>query len=520
VPLNTETLPPESKPGNSPSDQEKNQENSYSQILKSTSIVGGAQVINMVIGLIRTKLVAILIGPTGVGLVGVYQSIISLISTVAGFGIQTSGVRDIAINHGQGDMEAVAKTITTLRRFCWFTGLTGWLLLAALSPRLSEISFGNQDYALAICLLGLTILLGNIAGGQSALLQGTRRIGDLARIGIWGAFASTLASIAIYAILGMEGIVPTLIATSAITLAVSTYYARKLPLELVTVPWKESIQEAKSLLIFGLALVGSGVLTAAVGYGIRILITQKHGLEGVGIYAAAFSLSGMFVQFVLGAMGADFYPRLTAESNDHRKMTQLINEQTEIGLLLAFPGLLATLALAPLVITVFYTAEFAAAADLLKWFIIGCMGRVLSWPLGFSLLAKGQTRLFMATELSFNLLQFASMWVGMHYLGLTGVAVGFAALYFLYTAGMLITNNFSISFTWSISVWKHLAWMMPIAVIAFSLTLVLPQPYASIAGVAIAIFSGFKCLRQLMERIHPDNRMRRVLRTYTSGFIG
>jgi enterobacterial common antigen flippase len=508
VTLNRDLLPHETEPENTSPVREKSSDNSYSQILKSTSIVGGAQVINMAIGLIRTKLVAILIGPAGVGLVGVYQSIISLISTVAGFGIQTSGVRDIARNHGQGDMAAVAKTIVTLRRFSWLTGLAGWLLLAALSPWLSEVSFGTRDYALAISLLGLTILLGNIAGGQSAILQGTRRIGDLAKIGIWSAIASTLAAIGLYAVLGLEGVVPTLIATSAITVAVTAYYARKLQLETAKVPWKESAHDAKSLLILGLALVGSGVLIAAVGYAIRILITQTHGLEGVGIYSAAFNLSGMFVQFVLVAMGADFYPRLTAESNDHEKMSRLINEQTEIGLLLAFPGLLATIALAPFVIAVFYSAEFAPATDLLKWFIIGCMGRVLSWPLGFSLLAKGQSRLFITTEILFNAIHLLSVRFLMQNIGLLGVAVGFAIAYFLYTLGMLCVNRRTISFAWSKGVWKNLAWMIPVAAVCISLSYFLDEITSAILGSSIAIASGLACVRKLVSCLGMNDRMR------------
>jgi PST family polysaccharide transporter len=56
---------------------------SYGQILKSSSIVGGAQAINYVVGLLRTKAVALLLGPSGVGLVGLYVSAIGLVGTFA-----------------------------------------------------------------------------------------------------------------------------------------------------------------------------------------------------------------------------------------------------------------------------------------------------------------------------------------------------------------------------------------------------------------------------------------------------
>jgi PST family polysaccharide transporter len=64
-------------------------------------------------------------------------------------------------------------------------------------------------------------------------------------------------------------------------------------------------------------------------------------------------------------MGADYYPRLTGVAHDHAAVNRLVNEQTEIGLLLAVPGLLATLALAPWIIRLFYTSEFLPAVELL-----------------------------------------------------------------------------------------------------------------------------------------------------------
>ena len=41
----------------------ENDNNSYSRIMKSSSLIGGAQGINMLIGMVRVKFVAILIGP-------------------------------------------------------------------------------------------------------------------------------------------------------------------------------------------------------------------------------------------------------------------------------------------------------------------------------------------------------------------------------------------------------------------------------------------------------------------------
>ena len=104
----------------------------------------------------------------------------------------------------------------------------------------------------------------------------------------------------------------------------------------------------------------------------------------MGLYQSAWTLGGLYIGFILDAMGADFYPRLTAVATDDRECTRLVNEQTEIGLLLAGPGVLGTLTFAPLVMTLFYTAEFSGAVEPLRWICLGMAAlrglRSLRWP--------------------------------------------------------------------------------------------------------------------------------------------
>ncbi len=494
-------------------------DSSYGQILESSSIIGGAQVINLVIGLVRTKFVAVLIGPTGIGLLGIYLSINEMTAKIAGMGIQTSGVRDVAKFCGDGDENGVAKTITTLRRVCWFTGAVGMLLLCVLAPWISKFSFGSSDYSWAIAALGITILLSNVAGGQSAILQGTRRIGDLARIKVFGALASTLVAIACYAWLGITGIVPVLVIMSVIALGISTYFARRIDVANVTTSWLESWNQARSLVRLGLAMVFPGIVAAVVTYITRIWITRDFGLIGVGIFTAAFTLSALFVNFVLGAMGADYYPRLTAAIHDNSQMNRLINEQTEVGLLLAFPGLMCTLVLAPFALTLFYTSDFAPAAEMLKWFILGCMGQVLAWPLGFSLLAKGQGGLFVAFETAIHLIHLGMIWIGLNALGLEGVSVAFVSLNVVATIGMLLVTRQTIGFSWSANVWSQLAWMIPLTVVVFLFNVYLPEKYALTipVGLVASLVSGVVCLRQLAVRVGKNHRVPQTIRSLPCG---
>ena len=91
--------------------------------------------------------------------------------------------------------------------------------------------------------------------------------------------------------------------------------------------------------------MASAVLTTGAAYGMRVICADAVGIEAAGLYQSAWALGGMYVGFILQAMGSDFYPRLTAVADDHTECNRLVNEQAQIGLLLAGPGVIGTLTL-------------------------------------------------------------------------------------------------------------------------------------------------------------------------------
>ncbi len=479
----------------------------YGQILKSASIVGGSQGVNYLIGMFRTKLVAILLGPAGVGLVGLYQSATVLVATFAALGIDSSGVREVAEANGKGDPEKVAHTIKTLRRACWVTGVFGWILTIALSYPLSLWIFDSGDRAWPIALLGITLLLGSVSGGQRALLQGIRRIGDLARLSVISAIFSTVVAVGLYAWLGEGGIIPVLITMAAFNLGASWWFARKVEVVTVTQSFTKTWQNSKRLVGLGLAFMWSGLLTAGVELSIRSLIVRQLGLDANGIYQAAWGISGMFAGFILGAMGADFYPRLTAVADDSMAVNKHVNEQTEIGILLALPGIIGTLAFAPWMMQIFYTSKFLPGADLLPWFVLGVFGRVISWPLGFIQLAKGAKYWFAATQSVFNLIHLALCFVLLRSFGLWGVALAFASLYAFHVFGMRWVAGRLSGFRWTPAVLRLFVVSAILVGAGFCAQRWIPGQTGLIVGGLLSAISGIFSLRGIAGRLGESHRL-------------
>ena len=445
---------------------------------------------------------ALILGPSGYGLMNVYGLITQLTSSIAGLGINSSGVRQIAAAVGTGDAGHIARTVTTLRRVALCSGALGALLLLALSRPVSWLTFGDARHVGAVALLSLVVFFGDVSNGQAALVQGMRRIGDLARMSVLGAFYGTLFSVVIVYYFyrqgaAQKGVVPSLVCVAAMGVLTSWWYARKIKVERVLMTPQQVKEEASGLVKLGVVFMSSGLMTMGSNYLVNILVLHKFGLEGAGFYSSAWTLGGYYVTFILTAMGMDFYPRLTAVAHDNAECNRLVNEQAEVGLLLAGPGVIATLTFAPLVIQLFYAAAFWPAVEILRWFCLGMLLRVAAWPMGFILVAKGERKLFFWVELLSNALFLTLVWVGLRVFGLKGAGMAFLTFYLVNIISLYLIVRRITGFHWSAANRQLVVRLLPLVVTVFVSWYLVPRPVTMIFGVLLTVLSGIYSLKTL-----------------------
>jgi antigen flippase len=478
----------------------------YGQILKSSMLIGGSSVLNIGLGFIRTKAMALLLGTTGYGLLSLYQSISDLTRCLAGLGVNTSGVRQIAEAVGSGDTQRIARTVTTLRRVAFYSGALGALLLLIFCREVSRLTFGDDRHAGAVALLSLAVFFGDVSAGQGALVQGMRRIADLARMSVLGALYGTVFSIPIIYFYyrrgeAEQGVVPSLVCVAAMGIITSWWYARKIKVERAVMTVPQVVGEVSALLKLGIVLMATGLMTFGVAYLIRIILRREMSLEAVGVYTAASTLGITYVQFIVQAMGADFYPRLTAIANDNIECNRLVNEQAEVGLLMACPGIIATLTFAPLVIELFYSSKFGSAVEILRWICLGMALRVASWPIGYILLAKGERNLFFWAEVFCNAVYVGLVWVGILKFGLKGAGIAFFGVYiFSLSLNYVIVRRLS-GFQWSAANRRLALLFAPLIAAIFIAWYVLPHPVAAVLGGVATLTTGIYSLKTLCTLI-------------------
>ena len=412
------------------------EKHTYGQILKSSALIGGSSMVNIAIGIIRTKAMAVFLGPAGFGLMGLYGSIVDLAQSIAGMGINSSGVRQIAEAAGSGETERIARTVVVLRRTSIVLGILGAVLLVVFSRQVSTLTFGSDQHAVAVALLSLAVFFRLVSAGQGALIQGMRRISDFAGMGVLGAFFGTIISIPLVYFLREKGVAPALVAIAAMTLITSWRYSRKVRMEPPALTAFQVRQETASLLKLGFAFMASGFLMMGAAYAVRTMVLRMAGFEAAGYYQAAWTLGGLYVGFILQAMGADFYPRLTGVARDNAACNRIVNEQAQVSLLLAGPGVIATLTFTPIVISLFYSARFGEAVEILRWICLGMTLRVITWPMGFIILAKGESNYFFWTELAWTVVNVGLSWICLRSFGLNGAGIAFFGSYLFH--GLMI----------------------------------------------------------------------------------
>jgi PST family polysaccharide transporter len=263
------------------------EKHSYGQILKSSALIGGSSLMNIGIGIVRTKAMALLLGPAGFGLAGLYQSIADLAMNIAGMGVNSSGVRQIAEAAGSEDEQRMARTAAVLRWTSVFLGAMGAILLISFSREVSKLTFGTTQHASAISLLSLVVLFRSVSAGQGALIQGTRRISDLAKMNVLGALFGVFLSIPIVYVFREKGVAPALVAVAAMMLLTSWWYSRKSRIRTLVITPSQVGQEARALLTLGFVFMASTLMVTGVGYLVRIILLRNVGFESTGLYQAA-----------------------------------------------------------------------------------------------------------------------------------------------------------------------------------------------------------------------------------------
>lgn len=397
-------------------------------ILKATAMLSSASAITIVMGLISAKFSAVFLGPSGMGYMGLLQSLLGLSVMIAAMGAGVGLVRAGAAAIAARDREREA----TLRAGAWLLycvfGCSVLLTLALLRKPLAQLMLGSIEHEGAAVAVAAGVLLTMAAGLLASTLNAHHRVTELARVTMLNSILTVAVGVFIIWRWRATGIIWAVLAGCLVNWLVSLYYvSQRAPRPRVHVPFREALKSARSLLAFGAPYTASMIAGSGVVLALPVLVLHNLGTEQVGFYRAAATISVNYLGFLLTSMAQDYYPRVCAVSDQPRVLERLINEQHRLLLLIGGPVILAMLAVVPYLISLVYSPRFIPAAALLEWQLIGDIFRFAAWTMSFVILARSGGLVFFLVESTTGVTLLLLSWLGIHWFGLEGLGMGFVA---------------------------------------------------------------------------------------------
>ncbi|MDO6736393.1 oligosaccharide flippase family protein [Wenyingzhuangia sp. 2_MG-2023] len=424
-------------------------ESSHKTILKTTGVFGFTQILKMSISVIGAKFIAIFLGPVGIGIAGLLNNTISIVSSLTSFGIQVVSVREMSLAHAENDLGKFSKRFIVLERWSIAIGLFGGILTLCLSSVLSKLTFGSNEYQLWFVFLSINFILSSLTASRVAILQGMRMIRSIAVSNLVISILITIVTIPIYYFFRLKGIVSVILLSSAIALAVNLYFTRNVKILKLKITLQETIRCGKPLIKLGFLLSINVLFGQICTYIIKLYLNNSGTTaEILGFYEVSTIILLSYVGMIFNAMNTDYYPRLTAVSNDNVKIKALVNDQIEIALLIITPAITFLYLTAPILIRTLYSKDFLEVVLILKAALFAVIIRAIIWPLAYVILAKGENRLYFKQELLGDALNILLTIALYHFLGLIGIGLANLINFSIYGfyVYFILKNKFEFDF--------------------------------------------------------------------------
>lgn len=419
---------------------------SYRKILKATSVFGGIQFLQILVQIIRSKFIAIYLGPFGVGISNLLGSTLNLINVLFNFSFATISIKDIAQANSIKDNSRISYLYSLLTKLSIILGVFGLAITIILAPLLSKIVFGNEEYTLHFIVLSLSVFFTQLVLVQNSFLQGLQKVQLLAKVSIYSSLLSLIIVIPLYKFYKLHSIVPSIIASSIVSYIVTFYFTKKIKIEKIKIEKQEFVLVSRKMLAGGMLLTLSGIISHFIPFVVSIFIGKYGNITQVGLYASGFALVNSYTGLVFSALAIDYHPRLSAISNSSTELSKAINTQGEIALLLLSPLIVVLIVFINQVIELLLSKAFLEAKFMILVALVGVFFKAASWSISFNFVARGRNRLFFWNELVSNAYNLLFAIVLFYFFGLNGLGIAFILTYFIYFFQVYLISKSDFSF--------------------------------------------------------------------------
>ncbi len=405
--------------------------NFYKIIFKNTGLFAVSQIIGILARLVCNKVAAVFIGPTGIGVIGLIDNILRLVRGVTNFGIAVSSVREIAVleeEAGHSNLKS-QRLIKVIYKWALATGFLGLFVVVFFSKYISQIIFETDSKYLWIIGLSSFFLFNSISSMRLAVLQAKKKVNKIVLYNIFSSIISSAIAIIGYYIYGISSIIPVIILTAVVNFLLSIYFTKSIAVSKDKIALKQLFNEGLPIAKLGLLLSVSAIFGELCFYIIRWFLKANYSFEVLGVYQVGNTFLVSYIGLVFAAMSNDYYPRLCNLDSDKTQFDNLVNDQTELALLIIVPAVLILYVMAPYLVPLLYTEAFLDVLLILKVGLLSIILKAIVWPIGFIALTKGNKKLFLKQNVLGNIINLIFSVFGFYYFGLLGLGIAMVIMF-------------------------------------------------------------------------------------------
>lgn len=392
-------------------------------------LFGSLQMLNILCGVVRIKIIALLLGTVGVGLFAIFNSALTMISTVSQLGLRGSAVRSIAATP---DSDRPAMVDTT-RRWGHLLGLAGMILTLIAAPALSVTAFSDLSHTGLYMLLAISVMLMAGMSAEQAIFQATGQLRPLARASVAGALAGLLLTLPTVYFLRIHSILPVITIYAIAGYAGLRFFRVSPPVPPRQRPTLRALWASGSpMLRLGTYMTIASVATEAVNYLFIAYLNTSGGTANVGIYQAGYTIVIRYAGMIFTAIAVEYYPRLASNGTGPARQRVFVCHEMWILAMILTPALVVFIPLIPLALRLLYSTAFLGAVPFMLLAMPSMLFQSFSLCIAYLILARGEGRVFAVAEtvsaVASLLLYIAGYTLG----GMAGLGLGFTAGYALY----------------------------------------------------------------------------------------
>lgn len=354
-------------------------------------------------GVIRTKLFALVLGVSGIGLLSQFTNFINLLNFVLPLGLPMSLTKFVAENEKE-NKDLVIEALENSLKIVFLLSVIAAIIFIVFSENISNLLTNSDSYGLFIIIIACLIPFSFLNSFIEAYVRGLKNINLLTYFLIASSTVSIVLTIPLVLIFKLTGAV---ISVVGIPIIISIMYVFFLKKNNILPAFKFNLKISspilKILLKIGFASLLIGAINQITYLIIRIITIDNISIEANGIYQSVLSISLNYFSFLFIFISNYTFPKIN-EIKDDDLFFKEINNTFRVFIFILTPLVSFIIVFRFLMVNVFFSSDFLMSTELYKYQFSGDFFKALAWVVGLWLIPKNKIKLWVLLELvSFSL---------------------------------------------------------------------------------------------------------------------